>query len=179
MATQELSDAREAINEGNYSAAALFIYNAKADIQDYGTDYGPIMDRFEQVYDDYMREVAKSGANKTFLMDYQTYPEHIQKEEIDDRFLLDQLDCLESLEKQMRTLNGKWSQYFDSTSGKRPSLDELEVEHVNLDELVCIRCGENMGLEVGSSLSDLPGDAGLCTKCLFHLIVLQHEEPVV
>ncbi|WP_336329994.1 hypothetical protein [Haloarcula sp. CGMCC 1.2071] len=178
-AKTELSDAHGAIDESNYTGAALFVHNARAEIQNYGIDYGPITDRFDGVYDDYMREVAKSGANKTFLMDYETYPEHIQEEEIDDGLLHDKLDHLESLEKQMSNLNGKWSQYFDPRNPERTSLDEFEAENLNLNDLVCIRCGEDMGLKIGSSLSDLPGDAGLCRKCLFHLIVLKHEEPVV
>ena len=179
FAKKEFEDAMEAIREDNYSAAALFVHNAKRDILDYGTvEYGHILERFDEYYEEYMEEVAKSGANMTFLRDYSTYPGRVGRNPVDDELLRDRLRKLTALEEQMSSLLGDWRAFFDNPRADRPLYDDLELNGVDIEELVCIRCGDSLLTRLGTRLEDVPGNAGLCKECLYYLLVVQHEVPV-
>lgn len=60
FARKEIADARDRVEGGNYDAAALFVRNAKADIEDYSKiDYGPWKEKFDQLHDDFQEEAEK------------------------------------------------------------------------------------------------------------------------
>ena len=69
FARKEISDAKERVQEGNYDAAALFVRNAKADIEDYAEiDHGLNKEEFDKCHDLIQEEVEKSSPSEGQVM---------------------------------------------------------------------------------------------------------------
>ena len=67
FASKEIEDARDRVNSGSYSAAATFVSNAKADIEDAPVDFGIWKDELDNYHDEFQKEVDKLNPNENHL----------------------------------------------------------------------------------------------------------------
>lgn len=68
FARKELSDAHERVNTGSYSAAAQFVSNARADIEDAPWDFGRWKMEFDKYHDEFQQEAEKNNPNEGHLI---------------------------------------------------------------------------------------------------------------
>lgn len=68
FASKELSDARDRVESGSYSAAAQFVSNAKADIEDAPFDFGRWKEEFDRYHDEFQAEAKKDNPQEGQLI---------------------------------------------------------------------------------------------------------------
>jgi hypothetical protein len=65
---KELSDARDRVNSGSYNAAAQFVSNAKADIEDAPWDFGRWKTEFDKYHDEFQQEAGNNNPDEGQLI---------------------------------------------------------------------------------------------------------------